>query len=202
MCNPLRSALRYVGEAEMRRIVGLAVVLGVLGWGQVAHADAITGEIDFLGLWAGLDCAGNLVGDIQQACAVDILGDEALVIDGTGDFAGTFGSLATYNDFTFAPPTVPVMPLWSVGGFAFDLTSMNLVTQTSSLLQLTGTGVVSSASFDTTPFDWEFIGGPQWTVKVFVNNGGPSMVVSESPTLLLLGVGLAMVGVGRYRRKK
>ena len=188
----------------MRRIVGFAVVLVVLAWGQVAHADVIgvTGEIDFAGLWVALDSDGNLVWDIEQASEVDILFDQALVTDATGDFDGLAGEIATYNDFTFDPITVPVMPLWSVGGFTFDLTDMEVVTQTSSLLYLTGTGEVSSSTSVTTDFDWEFIGGPEWTIKVFVNNTNGPISVPEPSTGLLFGTGLAAVGMGRYRRKQ
>ena len=184
----------------MRRIgVRVAVVLVMLAWGRTAHADLITGEINFLGSWQALDCTQTIILDITQACAVDVTGDTATVFAGaTGDFAGLDGQPAdVYNDFTFAPTaSVPVTPLWSVGGFTFDLLSMTVVTQTSSLLQLTGTGVISHSSYTPTSVDWEFQGTDVFDMRVFVN----STSVPESSTLLLFGTGLAMVGMGRYRR--
>jgi hypothetical protein len=113
--------------------------------------------------------------------------------------------VASYSDFVFDPVTTPVSPLWSIGGFSFNLLTMNLVTQTSSLLHLTGSGVVSSTSPGTeTPFAWEFQGQPTgYGFNAFVNDTVPGPTsVPEPSTLFLFGLGgLAMAGYRRPRQQ-
>jgi hypothetical protein len=185
-------------------IVSCSVLVLVLAGARAAHADPITGSIHFGGLWYALDEFGAITQDITDASAVDVI--SATVLGGsnapTGDFSGTSGSV-TYNDFVFDPITVPVIPLWSLGGYTFDLLTMNLVAQTSSLLSLTGTGVVYNADpGSSTPFNWDFTGQPTGLqFNVYANNTTPGATsVPEPSAVLLLGTGL-MVLVGARRRK-
>jgi hypothetical protein len=170
-----------------------------------AQADPLTGTVHFGGLWYALDEFGNVTFNFEQANGVDVL--SAVVLGGedapTGDFEGVAGPVS-YSDFAFDPPSTPIVPLWSVGGFTFDLLEMNVQTQTSSLLHLTGSGVVSSSTPGTeTPFYWEFQGQPTgFGFNAFVNDTGPNTTsLPEPSTALLLGIGgFAMTLYRRPRR--
>lgn len=109
----------------------------------------------------------------------------------SGDLATTISvgdSIASVT-FDYAPFSGPVT-VWSLGGFSFDLTSVNVLFEDSSNLLLEGAGIVSAAGFDNTGFTWTFTG----------NTGTFSAVtVSEPASMALLGLGL--VGLAAARKK-
>ena len=64
--------------------------------------------------------------------------------------------VATFNDFQF-DPFVANNPLWTVGGFSFNLASVTINTQNSVSLVLLGQGTITGpAGFDDTPYGWSF----------------------------------------------
>src|SRR6266446_9342312 len=79
------------------------------------------------------------------------------VVSRSGDFA-TFvpvgASVAMAQPWNFN--SGPLLGLWSVNGFTFDLTSSSIVQQGNGFLSVKGTGVISGNSFDPTPGSWTF----------------------------------------------
>jgi len=139
----------------------------------------------------------------------------------TGDFVtvGTLpGTLASFTTDTLSfgggPSTlVPsISPLWSVGGFSYELSAITEVTSPSvvastGVLTIRGTGVVSHASFDTTATEWTM------TINVDEEDNltfgfsadaiatGGAGAVPEPTTLGLLGLSTAFLGLRSRRRR-
>jgi hypothetical protein len=84
-------------------------------------------------------------------------------MSGFGSFAGTAGTSVNFEPFTFSPATTPVT-LWSftVGSltYSFDLTSMVLGTDNSSLLTISGSGTLAitgdGSTWDPTTGNWTY----------------------------------------------
>src|SRR5262249_59786407 len=77
------------------------------------------------------------------------------------DVTGVYVAIPLGSDATMAVPWIfipsaPTPALWSVGGFTFALTSDVVVLQTSTFLNITGTGTVSGNGFAPTPAHWAF----------------------------------------------
>ncbi|NKB39005.1 MAG: PEP-CTERM sorting domain-containing protein [Gammaproteobacteria bacterium] len=148
-----------------------------------------------------MDATFTTIVGIDVADAVDIVGDAALV-EGTvtGDFAAegiTAGDSAVYNDFVF-DPFATVAPLWTIGSFSFDLTSISVDFQNAASLVLSGFGWVSSttAGLDTSYASWKFT----------ANGGGSNFNFSTSnnvPEPAIVGMfGLSLLGLALVRRRR
>src|SRR5215203_7289347 len=118
-----------------------------------AQAVQITGDIDFAGQaffnTNSLATATQVV-NFRSAGGTN---NSADVTEATGSFATTIsmGDLASFpNGYQFNP-SAPVNPLWTVGGFTFDLTSSTVVLQTSKFLIIEGVGTITGNGFDPTP---------------------------------------------------
>jgi hypothetical protein len=97
----------------------------------------------------------------------------------------------------------PLLGLWSVGGFTFDLTSSTIVVQTHSALIIDGTGIVSGNGFDPTAMSWSFTtqsaGGRTQATFSFSANGCAGAVPDGGSAVALLGI--ALIGIEFLRRK-
>ncbi|NND59356.1 MAG: hypothetical protein HKN49_03735 [Gammaproteobacteria bacterium] len=124
-----------------------------------------------------------------------------LVTFATGTFAAngiTFGDVGSIADFIFNPATLPVDPLWTLSGFTFALTTLNIDSQQNNLLTLSGTGTISGNGFDVTMGDWSF------SADSSNPDGGlfawSSTTVANEPAILwLLGFGMLLVVAARRR---
>ena len=138
----------------MKRFVrlGLAMLLSVAMLGR-AEAVSITGDITFGGtLLSTLNLATTTSVDFNPQTALVTSVSPGSSLDTTINFA----DLVTFKDFQFNP-FVPNNPLWTVGGFSFNLSAVTIVNQQSSNLALIGLGTVTGpAGFDPTPYDWSF----------------------------------------------
>jgi hypothetical protein len=127
----------------------------------------------------------------------------------TGSFVGpvTNGATVTMGTpLSFAAPFAN-NPLWSVGGFIFNLTSFNTPVRTDNssptpdTLGLSGTGIISGAGFDATLGGWTWTGTMDGTstfsfASTTIAGAG---VPDGGATVLLLGV--ALVGIATLRRR-
>jgi hypothetical protein len=136
----------------------------------------------------------------------------SMVLQTTGDFSSiSAGTLAAMVPWTFNSGT-PMTPipgpmtnaLWSVGGFTFDLSSSMVVSQSSTFLDVTGTGMISKNNFTSTPGTWSFTstrsdGGTSSTFGFQAQ----SAAVPEPTSIVLVGVGLAgMTGFKLLRKRR
>ncbi len=170
-----------------------------------AQAVPITGDIDFAGQaffnTTSLATATRVMNFRANEAAAN---NTAVVTSATGSFSTiAAGTLATMNPYTFNPST-PVTPLWTVGGFSFNLTSSTIVLQSSTFLAISGTGILTGpAGFDPTPGLWAFTsqqagGGSQQSFSFSANTTAVG-VPDGGSTVALLGAGL--IGVVALRRK-
>jgi hypothetical protein len=184
-------------------------------FGQHAQARQIQGQIDFNGV-VTFDTMS-----LATATAVNTW-NSSFVIPGSqsGDFgpSSQFGTdVADFANVTMTAPWsfnsgTPGTPLpgpalnslWSVGSFTFNLTSSTVVSQSSTFLDVTGIGTLTSTNgnLDPTPGTWSFTAsrGDGQTSTTFGFQS--ETVVPEANTLVLLGIGGACLITRMLTRKK
>ncbi len=169
-----------------------------------AQTNPIVGDVDFIGV-----ATFNTM-SLSSAKRVK-LWDISKVVDRSGTFTSfvnpqdnvTMSAPWIFNSGTVAAPMPgPSRPaLWSVGGFTFDLTTSNVVLQTSGVLNVTGFGTVSGNGFDPTLGLWSFTAsndGSQQSRFSFQANTS----VPEAGTVVFFALGgLGLIAV-QYRRWK
>jgi hypothetical protein len=183
---------------NLSKTILTVVAVGLLSCGlccQQAQATPITGDITF---------GGVVTFDSTSLSAATQVSTWNLSIV-TSD-SGSFSSIPILSNVTMtAPwifnPSTATIPLWSVGGFTFDLMSSTIVHQDNFFLNITGVGTLSAAGFTTTPGTWSFAvssagGKPQST---FGFTSDTRAVPEGGATAALLG--LALAGVEVLRRK-
>lgn len=162
-----------------------------------AQAVAITG---------GFSMSGGLVPgqDFSVPGSVDVNPQSMAVLPGTiaGDFSSYLSpfEIGTHKDIPY-DPFAPVDDLWTVTGslqpgeFAFDLDSLDIDFQSSTQLNLSGTGVISHPDFDDTPFAWN---ATFQSLSLTASFSASTQPIPEPTTGLLLG--LALLGIAASRR--
>jgi len=175
--------------------ISSAFLLLVVSKTAVAHP-FMTGNIDIIGNAIVLDDGGTPAsatginwGDLNAWP-----GDQRLVSSVTGSFSGSsLLSPATLQDFNFAG--LPVVPLWSVGGFTFDLTSVNVdIFIKGSVLKLSGLGIISAAGYADTAGAWDYTSQSGLSFS--------SNTVPEPSIAALIGIGLLGFGFLSRRQNK
>jgi hypothetical protein len=159
-----------------------------------AQAVPITGNINFAG--SAVLMPNNLAGAFEVKTFSHVS-----VMDADGSFTGVTGPVTMAMPWVFVPST-PLIGLWSVGGFTFDLAATTSVLRPSGFLIITGTGTIfGPAGFDATPGSWRFstqdnVANGQFSFSAATGGQG---VPDGGMTVTLLGAGL--VGLAAFRAK-
>lgn len=178
-----------------------AVVAAVVGLTGMAQASQINGDITFTG---GVQLN---TGSSGTATAV-VAWQDTSVESSSGDLA----SIAPGTAVTFKSPwffvSGPVVGLWSVGGYTFDLNFSTIQFQGGSpaSVSVTGQGTLSGNGYDPTTFTWAFTtqdpGAGQPLVFSFSAAAGSvagGSVPDGGTTVMLLGGSL--LGLGLLKKK-
>jgi len=189
-------------------LAAVAAAALTLGSAQANHiGTAITGDIDFAGQaffnTNSLATATSVV-NFRSSGGTN---NSADVTEATGDFATTVttGDLASFPHIYQFNPSAPTTPLWTVGGFTFNLTSSTVVLQNSSFLIIEGSGTLTGNGYAATAGTWAFTsqqadGSIRDSFSFSANTGAvPGQVPDGGTTVALLGA--ALVGVAALRRK-
>lgn len=182
----------------------LAVIAAVVGASalasQSAQAVQINGTIDLAGV-------ARFNGPLATATQVTSFRN-AHVEFSTNDFAtftNTNDAVAFTAPYVFNPSTA-YSPLYSVGGFVFDLAESHIMTQNANALVILGTGTLMGNGFDATPGTWAFSSqNPSGNNKRtrFSFSAGTDAIPTPTPdggsAIALLG--LSLVAVEAVRRK-
>ena len=174
-------------------------------------AAPISGEIDFGGVVTYNTTSLATATQVTQW-------NNSIVLQRSGDFANptysidpgdpaTMASSAwTFNSGTPATPAPgPALnALWSIGGFTFDLSSSMVVSQSSTFLDVAGSGTISGNGFDPTPGTWSFTstksdGG---TSDSFGFQAQSAAAVPEPSSMLLLVSGSVIAACHLSRKRK
>jgi hypothetical protein len=180
-----------------------ALFVGAAMFGQAADAAIIgNGSVSMAG---GFSPTGGS-GDMATATGIHFLpaGSGNVQVTspgGTGSFAPLVtGTTGTITDFTFNPPSTPVMGFLTIGGFSFDLDSITVVSQNSTFLDLHGVATVTEAGVGSTEASFDFSGQGGGLPATFSWSAtAAAAAVPEPMTLGVLGFGLAAFGFVRRR---
>jgi hypothetical protein len=178
-----------------RQIGGAALGLALLGIAALGSAPVqaafITGS---MGLGGAFTASGGT--DLSDATMLDLT--SATGTSGGGDIGSTvgFNTPGTVNNSPFSfNPFAAVPNLLQIGGWQVDLATLSIVDQTTSILNLAGTGTISGNGFDLTP--------TQWSLSANATGSTYSMTVTAVPipaAVWLFGSGLlGLVGIARKK---
>ena len=197
----------------------VALLFGMLS--SPAEAVPLTGEFSKTGIFEPFLCtAGVCVGStLSAANAIDVTtmtGTPTPGVTGpitagsaTGDFLTVLdlnGDVGQMRDFSFAGTGSASFPLAPIASFelfpnlTFNLATLSVVSQSSAVLVLTGTGTFIAPGFDATPGTFvltgQTAGGSSFS---FSASQAATGVPDGGATLALLGLG--MLGLGYVRRR-
>ena len=174
------------------------LVLGLTGLlNQESSAAPIVGEISFAGSYT--------IDNPNLTLATQFLSFSNVTVSSgpTGDYFGLEGAAVTHSAFTFDPlPGGGVIPLWTIPSFpgtTFDLLTLSVEFELSSILLLKGTGLAHMAGRDNTPGIWILSANTLGSTFSFSSTNASQGAVPEPGTVLF---GLALVGVTAFRRRR
>lgn len=185
------------GKAVITRVFFAAIVFAV-SLGSV-NASSITGDMGITGAF-GFTSSGGLETATLITLESTPPGDPNGT-SGSGDIGTTvtFGTQGTIGSGTIDLASFsPITNLLTIGGWQVDLTSMLIVDQTASVLNLSGDGQLTGNGYDPT--------AATWTLSSNDAGSSYSMTVTASPVpvpaaVWLFGSGLiGLVGVARRRK--
>lgn len=178
-------------------IGALGLVAGLLSAGSLSAA-TIKGSIGY--------ATGFTPNNSNLTLATSIAVQTPGVVVGavTGDFAAA--GILPFTPIALAPVlsvnsalALPGGPVWSVGGFSLNLTSIAETFNTANSLELTGTGWVTGNGYEPTVGNW--IATFNRSGQNFTFSASSSAVPEGGSAIALLGLALLGVETGRRRLK-
>ena len=133
--------------------LAVAVLIGVILNQRVEAAPQyINGSISFQG-------NASLNGSTSSATAINSYTNVIVLMATNGDYAPLEHShAATWTPFTFSPPELPVVPLWTCTSngitYSFDASSMAVVFTSGNFIAIQGTGIAHITGQADTPGIW------------------------------------------------
>jgi hypothetical protein len=170
----------------------LALTASLFLSSTTTNAVEITGGISFAG--------GYTPDNNDLTAATKVTFGPTVVMDSNGDFTLPMFTLVTMANYLEWDPSFtvsPANPLWSVGGFTFDLTSLAVTAESANSITLNGLGVVKHANFDDTDGNW--VATFNTSGNTFSWSASSSSVPDGGTSVALLGI--AVVGTGLLRRR-
>jgi len=188
----MNSAIKY-HVAQLAKTITLLTCMGASMLGMsAANAALITGN---MGVGGGYIASGGT--DLSDATILELT--SVLSTSGTGTLGTTVGLFTSGSvnngSITINPFTSPQTNLFVIGGWQLDLSSLNIVDQTASILTMEGTGVLSGTGFEDT--------NAIWTFSAQNTGSSYSMMISAVPlpaAVWLFGSGL--IGLIAISRRK
>jgi VPDSG-CTERM motif len=178
-------------------IAGLTAIVVASGLALSAHADQISGNINFAG---AVTFDNTHLGSATMVNSWDL----AIVTNATDDFSvvPSLTPVAFVTPYVFNPPTA-YASLWTVGGFTFSLVNSHVDAQSNFKLTIFGDGFVSGNGFDQTPGTWSFSvtqsDGRAQNMFSFQANSAAVPTPDSGSTVALLGMTLFAVGTLRAK---
>jgi hypothetical protein len=155
----------------------------------------------------GFSMSGGLAPgqDFSGPGTVDVNPQSMVVLPGTiaGDFSLYLSpfEIGTHQDVGY-DPFVPIDDLWTVTGsllpgeFAFDLDTLDIDFQSTTQLNLSGTGVITHPGFDDTPFAWN---ATFQALSLTASFSAATQSIPEPTTGLLFGFGFCLLALAGRR---
>jgi len=181
--------------------VSSALILSAALCCPLAKATPISGTVNFDGV------ATTNTGNLNTATAFTSITGVTVVPAESGNYVGTTGAATTFTPFAFS--AVAVTPLWSftVGGVSYWLDATGAITVnhftvgSTTFLNLSGSGWANETGFDSTPGVWSITDTSAGKETTFTF-GADTTVPDSGATALLIGLGLAGVGVAMIARRR
>jgi hypothetical protein len=178
-----------------------ALIIAAVLCGPVAKATPISGTVNFDGV------AKTNTGRLSTATAFTSISGVTVVPNESGNYTGTTGAVTTFTPFAFS--ALSVTPLWSfsVGAvnYWFDasgtITVTHFVVGSTSFLNISGGGTAYETGFTPTLGTWSITDTSVGTETTFTF-GADTAVPDSGATALLIGLGLAGVGVGIVAQRR